>query len=324
MLLASLTDTALALVLTITDGGAGVTGAAPTVRLREGDSLNSYLDFFDNTFKTSGWTTQDRVLDEVGDGHYQDTLDVSAITSLADGDSVIAEFRNASPDLDVSEVIILENVVRVGMTLTVNSSGGVTGLTATAKIRDATTLDKYLDFFDDTFKTSGWTQQTAAMTEIARGHYHLGVDTSVWLSFSGLFVGEYETTGSLAVDASDPVLGVPSVAPPALPDTTPPVVSNYSPAPDGILAPTDTISFDVTDETGLFHSLVITVFYPLTYEWEVIHTGTDFAPKFKPGSSRTAITDGFHYSVRRVGGWASSPLQIFPFVVDAGGNPNAT
>ena len=70
----------------------GVTGKSPTVRLRDATTVDSYLDFSDNTFKTAGWTTQNASMSEVGRGHYTRTLDLSLITALVLGNALVAEY----------------------------------------------------------------------------------------------------------------------------------------------------------------------------------------------------------------------------------------
>lgn len=110
---------------------------------------------------------------------------------------------------------------------------------------------------------------------------------------------------------------------PATPDTTLPVVDNFAPAEDTSINPTDSVAFDVTDDSDDFHSIMITVFYPDSSTWEVIHTGAQFAPRFGAGSGRVAITNGYRYTVRRQGGWLNTPFKIYPFAVDAAGNQNA-
>jgi hypothetical protein len=118
------------------------------------------------------------------------------------------------------------------------------------------------------------------------------------------------------------------VEPPTPPDTIPPVVDNYDPPQLSRIAPTDAVAFDVTDNLNEFHAIMITVFYPGTSSgtgkstWEIIHTGDAFAPRFGYGSSRVPITNGYRYTVRRLGGWLSDTFQIFPFVVDGDGNQN--
>jgi len=91
------TDTAVALSLSLTQGGP-VTGASPTLSIREGGSSTSYLDFADATFKAAGWATKAAALAEVGGGFYHlaGGLDVSAITNLPAGDTLLAEFTNPS------------------------------------------------------------------------------------------------------------------------------------------------------------------------------------------------------------------------------------
>jgi len=61
-----------------------VTGLAPTVALRRGETVGHYLDWADLTFKTSGWTTKKLPLTEVGGGFYAVLvgLNLSTITNL--------------------------------------------------------------------------------------------------------------------------------------------------------------------------------------------------------------------------------------------------
>jgi len=81
-------DTALPLVLTINQEGiGGITGKSPTVAIRQ-ISTGYYLDWADDTFKVSGWTTKYAVLSELERGHYQRLLDITAISSSAN--SVLA------------------------------------------------------------------------------------------------------------------------------------------------------------------------------------------------------------------------------------------
>ncbi len=67
----------------VQEGVGGVEGQAPTVALRDGATVDSYLDFNDNTFKTSGWVLQHAPLTEVGGGHYQRALNVNALNRPA-------------------------------------------------------------------------------------------------------------------------------------------------------------------------------------------------------------------------------------------------
>ncbi len=321
MLLTDLTNTALALVLTVASGGTGVTGLSITVRLRDGETTNSYLDFADNTFKTSGWTTQDAALSEIGDGHYQRTLDVSAIVGLAIGDSLVAEYHNAaSPPLDQSEVIIVEELQRVALTFTANAAGGVTGLAAGVKVRDATTLNKYLDWDDNAFKTIGWVQLIGTMAEISRGHYHRLFDVTLATGFSGAFVAEYHATGSgFVLDSNDDPVGLPLLA---VADVNPPVVTLVSPADGSPVAESTPIVLKVEDDVGLAH-IGIDVTFPSGIS-EAIYDGIRFKPAYDGGSTIVAIAGGFQFTLRRAfGGWPAT-LAINIEAIDTAGNRNVS
>ena len=74
------------------EGVGGISGKAPVVQLRQGHTLNSYLDFSDNVFKTTGWTTKTAPLSEVGDGNYQRPLNIASL-AVAKDDVLVAEFH---------------------------------------------------------------------------------------------------------------------------------------------------------------------------------------------------------------------------------------
>lgn len=87
------------LTLTVTKAGVGgVTGLSPVVALRDAQTFNSYLDWADSTFKTSGWTTKEAALSEVGGGHYERHLDLSSI-GAASGNIYTAEYKVDSADV---------------------------------------------------------------------------------------------------------------------------------------------------------------------------------------------------------------------------------
>lgn len=115
------------------------------------------------------------------------------------------------------------------------------------------------------------------------------------------------------------ILDVPSLPPP---DTTPPVIANYSPTPGTQITEDQALSFEVTDDSGAFRRIIIVAYYADTGASEVIHDGDSFYPYFSAESSRVAITDGFRYTVKRVRGWPASPtIKTFPF--DQSGNEGA-
>lgn len=102
------TETVVPLDLSISkDTVGGMTGLAPTVALRNAAGTTSYLDWNDNTFKTSGWTTKYASMTEVERGHYQRILDPTAVAAIVPGFTTVAEYRisAATAKGDVHEVI---------------------------------------------------------------------------------------------------------------------------------------------------------------------------------------------------------------------------
>lgn len=78
-------ESALPLTLAVTrasDGG--VAGLTCVLQIRDASTPDSYLDFADSTFKTSGWTTKQASLLDLGDGLYvlSGGLDIGSITNL--------------------------------------------------------------------------------------------------------------------------------------------------------------------------------------------------------------------------------------------------
>lgn len=91
------------------EGVGGLLGLAPTVRLRDGTTASSYMDFSDNTFKIAGWTTQSASLSEVGRGQYTRALDLALIAGLSLGNVLVAEFfvDNGSGVVGVDHDVII-------------------------------------------------------------------------------------------------------------------------------------------------------------------------------------------------------------------------
>jgi hypothetical protein len=89
--------------------------------------------------------------------------------------------------------------------VTVDDTGGVTGLTITASIRDSSDNTSYLDFDDDTFKTSGWTSKTTALTEYGSGFYGTTIDiTAITNLPSGSHLSvEYDVSGTITAISGD-------------------------------------------------------------------------------------------------------------------------
>lgn len=109
----------------------------------------------------------------------------------------------------------------------------------------------------------------------------------------------------------------PSYVAPPPGDTTPPTLVNLEPA-DGAVRAQTVISFDLIDETELGLVAVVASFPDGSAE--LIHDGEGFRGNYLGSANlRTAIAGGFHYAVRRDGGWRSSPTLEW-FAVDASGN----
>jgi len=93
-----------------------------------------------------------------------------------------------------------------------------------------------------------------------------------------------------------------------------PVVTFVSPAPSSTIAPTTPIVVDVTDVdtanpfTFLFVRTVDGV-------QEVAWDGGAFSSNYAT-STRTAITNGFRYALRRTGGWIAGGITIRTNAID--------
>lgn len=92
--IAESSDTSIPLNLTLErEGVGGITGKSPTVALRDGSTASSYFDWADGLFKTSGWTTKNAVMVEVGNGHYTRILNAAVAGTIVPGLVLVAEFH---------------------------------------------------------------------------------------------------------------------------------------------------------------------------------------------------------------------------------------
>lgn len=111
--------------------------------------------------------------------------------------------------------------------------------------------------------------------------------------------------------------GIP--VPPVTPDTTPPQVGNFDPAVGTEILSSQSISFDVTDDSGAFARIFVAALFAATGQQELIHDGDAFVGFYSPNSSRVPIANGYRYTVTRAGGWESTPtIRVFP--IDSSGN----
>lgn len=101
-------------------------------------------------------------------------------------------------------------------------------------------------------------------------------------------------------------------------DRSPPTIQNFSPAVGTPIQPDSTISFDVTDNSGL-RKVLIAVSFNNVIGVEVAYDGTIFRPPYASGSSRTTISGGSRYAIKRDGGWPAAPT-FEVFAIDTAGN----
>jgi len=106
------TETALPLTYTVGNATGGVTGLTVLAAVRQGATVNSWLDFADSTFKTSGWTTRQTAVAEVdasnAPGVYRAVLNASAVVGVSSGDFWVVEYDasgGAPAATDVVQVV---------------------------------------------------------------------------------------------------------------------------------------------------------------------------------------------------------------------------
>ncbi len=105
-------------------------------------------------------------------------------------------------------------------------------------------------------------------------------------------------------------------------DSVPPALANFSPTADSVLAKYDTISFDVTDVVASGEKLFtvqVGVYIISTDTTELAWAGDLFENQYVT-STRTDITDGYRFVLRRRMGWPSGGVRVKVRVVDRGGN----
>jgi hypothetical protein len=115
---------------------------------------------------------------------------------------------------------------------------------------------------------------------------------------------------------------------PTLPDppTIPPTTTLVSPSSGSTLSVDTPVIVDVTDvDSGFARILVVVVIAPTASSGVALlaHDGVAFRPGFRDYSTRTVITGGFRYSIRRDVGWAD-PIRIEVYAIDDTGNEGTT
>lgn len=101
----------------------------------------------------------------------------------------------------------------------------------------------------------------------------------------------------------------------------PPNVTNFTPAPGTEYAADEVFSFDVVDPEGALRYVEVLAMLPGVYE--VVHDGVDFGPNYRSETNtRAPIANGWHFTVRRKGGWSLGGLQLCVRAVDTSGLEN--
>jgi hypothetical protein len=107
------------------------------------------------------------------------------------------------------------------------------------------------------------------------------------------------------------VFSVGGATPPPVP--SPPVIENVSPPAGTAIAPSDPLAFDVVDPDG-FAAILVSAEFPDVPSTELVFNGSSFTEPYAAGSTRVAVTNGFHFVLRRAGGWPGPPsLTVYPF-----------
>jgi len=106
-------------------------------------------------------------------------------------------------------------------------------------------------------------------------------------------------------------------------DVVRPVIQNFTPTPGTLIAAAAPVDFDITDNSGTFARNMIAVAFSDGTQ-ELAYDGVAFTARYLSGSSVTPTTigndSGFHYTLRRTGGWIGTTITVRAFAVDASGN----
>jgi len=127
---------------------------------------------------------------------------------------------------------------------------------------------------------------------------------------------EVSTSRSMQGMMDDPTL--------VLTGTEPPVVSDFSPALAAAITSTTKLSFTVQPVSpATLQRVVIMVSFPILNIYEVAHDWDALTQNYPDslGNVRTAVGDGFSYTLLRKSGWPASP-RFIPMAVDEFGNMN--
>lgn len=143
------------------------------------------------------------------------------------------------------------------------------------------------------------------------------IENSTIMGFAAAFIapGPFGTSAPDAV-----VLGIAHGLPIAEPrDLIQPQITGWDPEVESTIEVGDSITFRVTDNAGALARVVVAAEFSIGSE-EVVHDGDDFSPYYAVASTKTPITNGFEFVLRRTAGWAGPGLTIRIFASDTDGN----
>lgn len=101
-------------------------------------------------------------------------------------------------------------------------------------------------------------------------------------------------------------------------DNIPPVIANFLPVAGSSLDADEAFTFQVTDQLALL-TVNIAILYDDDLSYEVVHDGTAFSDAYILGSTRTPISNGYAYSIKRTALW-KGPFTVSVFAYDTAGN----
>lgn len=110
-MIVSRNDTSAPLWLAVDNTG-GIPGLTVSVQIRDGSTVNSYLDFSDSTFKTVGWVQKSLVLNDIGGGHYNSSLDLTEIANLPNTNHLALEYDIQGAVVGVANGVLSFNLAR--------------------------------------------------------------------------------------------------------------------------------------------------------------------------------------------------------------------
>lgn len=101
-------------------------------------------------------------------------------------------------------------------------------------------------------------------------------------------------------------------------DLTPPQITNMTPSAGTTISASTPLGFDIIDPDSGIASIILAIGSP-NGTVELAYDGSSFRGPYARYSTRTNITNGFHFALTRDGGWLGTPdLEIF--AIDIHGN----